>query len=229
MPPIASNNDNSGEPTLEQKYAALEQEATKLRQASTAASNLLSDPAVRSVLEAKQAGVDISVISKADLEKLHSKSKQEHVEEPPMDLNEVTDNEVLAAQIMKRMSSAFDSALTQKLDPLLRKVTAVEQYATQNVAKDMDNQITQLRAKYQDFKDFESDMLDISKQSPNLSIEELYTLAKHRKGSPITPLSGLSSERPVTDATTRSIRSISSEKTPKGRQGFEELLRSTQR
>jgi hypothetical protein len=216
------------EKTLEQRFAELENEANQLRRSTQAASNLLSDPSVRAVLEAKQRGEEVQVLSKAQLAQLQA-SKQDDDDQAPVDLNDLEDNNLLANEMSKRLLSSVEKALESKLGPLVNRLTQVEQYATQNIAKTVDQQVQALRAKYRDVKDFEPDMLEISKTSPNLGIEELYILAKTRKNSPITPVSGLESEKPSGNnfAPTR-INALSEKKTNRGREGFAELIRKTQ-
>ena len=224
--PTNTPNNPSGEPTLEEKFARLEKEHQALQHSSTVASTLLSDPAVRTVLTAKQRGEEVQVMTKEQLDKLQKAPADP--QPAPVNLNDLDDNEALASEMMKRFSDSLDSVLATKLDPLLRRVQQTEGIAAQTMAEKIDHPVHAVKKKYIDVEDFEPDMITIAKGAPNLSVEELYVLAKARKNSPIVPASGLSSEKPSRENPARSIRPVSEVKGPRGRAGFVEILRKAQ-
>lgn len=228
VPNNASNDSSSNEPTLEQKFAQLDTNHKKLTQAFTNASNLLSDPTVRSVLEAKQRGEEVVVLPKAELDKIKTVQRPEENQNLVQDLNEIDDNNQLATALLGRTTKAVEEVVSKQLSPLMSRLQAMEQVANQTIAAQVDQQVQVLKQKYRDFDDFQNDMLDIAKVNKGLTVEELYIMAKVRKNSPIVPASGLDSEKPTKPSPAPARITTAPGKQYRGSTGFADLIKNAQ-
>jgi len=170
---------------------------------------LLSDPAVREVLAAREVGLDVTVASKKP-------GETPELETEPPDLAQL-DNRGLVEYMAK---SVFPSALKIALKPVMESLAGVRGYVDSQEDATVLKQVDEARKKFPDFNDYKPDILEISRANSGLSVEELYYIARRRKGGnlQVNP----SSEKPSSPGG----KPAQIKKVPMkpGRAGFEEKL-----
>ncbi len=173
---------------------------------------ILADPAIQAVLDARGRGIEVSVVPKTE---------KEPEEEPEPDFDEM-DNKALSLYITKKIFHAVPKALRAAMEPVMLEMESLKGYVTSQEDAQVSTQVETARKKYTDFNDYRSDMVSLSKINRDLNVEELYLIAKRRKGASLSV--NPASEKP-TGAAARA-RSTKPEVMKPGRAGFDEKLRA---
>jgi len=132
---------------------------------------LLSDPAVREVLAAREIGLDVMVTSK-------KKGDPPEPDVEPPDLEQLN-NRGLIEYMAK---SVFPSALKIALKPVMESLAGVRGYVDSQEDATVLKQVEEARKAFPDFNDYKADILEISRANSGLSVQELYYIARRRKG-----------------------------------------------
>jgi hypothetical protein len=106
------------------------------------------------------------------------------------------------AHLANTLQSQVNSQIQKALEPVVSQLSQVGQVMQSQKAKEVATEVDQVRQKYEDFDDFKPDMLKLNQSNPDLSVEELYLIAKRRKGGPSVN-SRTQTERPTTVTRTR--------------------------
>lgn len=183
---------------------------------------IVADPDVRQILEARQRGEQVTV----QVGEPEQKQTATPEVEDPEDFD-MLDNRELADYTMKKTTSAVSSLVEQKLNEALEKVMdkvqRLEGYVQTNETQTIRQQVSKLREKYSDFDDYRDVMVQINRENPSLSPEELYFVAKKRSGHFEEPGPKASSEKP-TNTSSRPSKPQREQPLPPGRGGFDEML-----
>jgi hypothetical protein len=98
--------------------------------------------------------------------------------------------------MMKRVVKALDGVLQGRLKSVDEKINSVTDYIGQRQKDEVVSQVEQCRKKYRDFDQYGQEIYGLSQQNPGLSVEELYLVARTRKGGPALKDRRMESERP---------------------------------
>lgn len=189
----------------------------------SAAGALMADPQVRAILEARQRGEEVQVVS--------GKKEPEAPEviEPPEDIDTLSHNELsdfIIKSVSQSVGARVDEAVEKLVSPLVERVKGVEGHVNQTQSAAADKDIRLLKRKYGDFDEYKQAMVTLHGQAPGLSVEQYYLLAKNTAGSPVTPDTHFESEKPTVPPQTKLIEledAVDGAPT-EGRAGFEALL-----
>jgi len=212
-----TKDKSSLEDEVENRLTKVEEKADE----GKAIARLLSDPNVRAVLDARQEGRRVKVV---DFEESLKKTVIEDPDEK-VDLDELT-NEEFAKHMTKKLAHVVDTALDAKLKPVMNKVNDALSFAEEGRKTTVKTQIDKAKKKYDDFDDFQEQMVALNGQNPELTVEELYLVAKRREGG--SRKAKTASEKPTTTASRVGKKVERDTPLARGRQGFEQLLNEAQ-
>lgn len=176
---------------VHQDTADLPQRLTSLER-ETAMLTLLQDPDVRQVVEAKRQGKSFKLVEQSDDTSDEPSIVADLPEDDPM-------RETLA-----RIEKAIASRIDAKISPLVERLQGVEGLAAEVQKKEVMAQVASAKAKYKDLDKYRMDMVALSKDNPSLGVEDLYILAKHRKGELRQAEQNTHSEKPQSNLRGRS-------------------------
>lgn len=184
---------------LEKKLTSGQQQ----NQQSQLLQQLLSDPDISAVINAKNSGKKIAVV---DAEQ--AKKPQQDLT-PPEDFSKPADVvQFLDQMLEKRMGQLLDD----RLRPLQNDINVTKQVVQGKVQEDMNDLIEATRAKHSDFDTYVPEMRQLNLQTnQSLTPEELYKTVKSRKGH----VSGAEQKK-----TTETERPTDYAAKPSGRQAF---------
>lgn len=192
----------SDEISIEDKEKAVEKQLTAISEKvdqGKILSQILADADVQKVISAKRAGQEVEVMQKEEIEALR-KGKETLSSEGELnysaDLESLTSTE-LAGSITKSILEQVSSLIDEKLTPLSDQVGNVGRFVESEVQIKVNTQIEEAKEKYPDFVEQREMMQEIRKTNQGLSIDELYVLAKRRKGETIVTKDQTESERPT--------------------------------
>lgn len=174
---------------------------------------LLADPEIQAVLAARQSGKKIKIASVEDeIEKVI----------PPELLDGLEDDDP-TRKILEKLDGVLNQRLQDVLEPLNNRLQRAEAVAEQVRQAELTTQVNSAASKYKDLSKYHGDMVSLAKQTPGLSVEELYLIAKNRKGKlqiapDVTPL-----ERPTSQPGARR-KTAEAPKIIHGRKGFDQML-----
>jgi len=191
----------------------LKQQLADGKKDKEAFSTLAATPEVRAVLDALDKGetVRVSVGDEAE-------------DEPAYDPETVEDlsNVDLIKVTVKETVRALGSVMDEKLLPVATDLATLkgdkQKAQRDNTRAELNRAIT----KYPDFNAYAEDIIELKKVNPSLSVDELYVLARTRKGKGFPDPVRTSSEKP----TSSTAASQKERKTPLpvGRKGMNQLL-----
>lgn len=188
-------------------------------QSSDVLAEVLADPDVRQLLEAKQKGEDVRVVLGKE---------EKSVVFKPFEVDDDIDfdslsNKELMKHTLKQFTKSLDSMLSSKLEPISKTIKTFESYIGDTEEKTVKKQIKAAKGKYTDFNDYVPVMQELNKVNPNLSVEELYLISKRRQAEIESEAQGVSSEKP-TSSSVKALAKKRSKPLPTGRQGFSQLI-----
>jgi phosphoenolpyruvate carboxylase len=190
------NEDN-----IAQKLAALEKKTND----SATLAKILADPDVRKVLEAKEKGRKISL---------------QDIDEKKVEVPEFDDEDELTSKVLKKVFGLIQTSVK----PLEDKLANISSYVENTEGSKIKEEINAVRAKYPDFENYRETMVQLNRQNSGLSVEELYFLAKARKGSGFNVQNQTETERP---RKTTAKPSVTNKKAAiPGKRGFDAMLNS---
>lgn len=161
---------------LEKRLTAIQSQLSQ----SQASTQLLNDPQVQEILRAKQAGRSVKVVDSEGTPTGETVNLLTGLKED--ELEDMSGKQIL--ELVQKQLSVLEE---KKLKPLREESENLKRYMNQQAQERLKAEIATTRGKYKDFDDYRQDMLEIHAGSPNLSVEELYILAKTRAGKAIHP------------------------------------------
>jgi hypothetical protein len=200
---------------LNQKLSEL---GEKVGQNETLA-KLVADPDIRRILEARQRGEQVSVNVGDEPQQRQSTPDVEDPEDFDM-----LDNQELANYLMKKMDRVLEEKVNQSIQGISQKVQSLEGYVQENETKSVKQQVAELREKYSDFDQYKDQMVELNRQNPNLTPEDLYFIAKKRSGHFDEPRPKESESEKPTQSVTRPPKPDREEPLPQGKGGFDQML-----
>jgi hypothetical protein len=191
----------------------------KTERESGALAKILADPQVREVLEARTAGRKIKVVGE-------EAEPADMVEVPESKDLEAMTNAELVRHILGQVTHAVAGVVDKKIGSLSTDLDSVKGFVRTSQTTDVSKQIQSARDRWEDFDDQREKMLELSGANPGLGVEDLYVLAKARKGElpMVRRVAGdgtPSSEKPTHTGARPTKRKVP---LPPGRQGFDQLL-----
>ena len=175
---------------------------------------ILADPDVRTLLEAKQKGEKVKVVSAKEKVSTKMAGLSDDVD------FDALSNKQLVDHMLKHVTSNLDAVFAAKLEPISKVIKSLESYVGNSEAKTVAQRIEEVKVKYKDFDTFLPDMQKMNKVNPELSVEELYLISKRRKTGP----SKAESERPSTSPVVVPEKKKRDVPLPKGKAGFTTIM-----
>lgn len=178
---------------------------------------LLGDPEIRAVVEARRAGKSVKVVT----------DEAEVEPEPEASIYGDLAEDDPVRKTLEQVDKMVSTKLERLLGPLAQRLAGVENLATEVKAKDLKSEVRELRSRYQDFNEYGQKMMEIAKTQPGLGVEELYLLSKHRAGKLSVSKPSTFSEKPTSQVSARSAkpaRKPTDPPRPSGKKGWNELL-----
>ncbi len=175
---------------------------------------LLGDSDVRAVLEAKARGETV---------RLGFGDNNENTGQAP-DLESLSQTE-LVQHLLGEMEKIVSKGVVSGTDPLMQRLDSVEGFVNEQGRDKLSQGIKSARERFSDFDKYQEGMLSAFEHPEDLTPEELYIVAKNRKGGFPTLDKNTSSEKP-SGAGIRPAINKQQRKTPvrPGTQGFRQLL-----
>lgn len=189
---------------------------TNANQSSETLAKLMSNPIIREVLTAQDRG-------EKDIHVVVGKKPPvagENEESLERDFDNMTNEELVEAMV-KQIAPMVGEIVDSKIAPIQQTVQQTSAFMQSNVNDSVQRQIEDVRGKYGDFESHRTEMAEISKQNPGLSIEELYLINKRRLRKPeeeVTP-----TEKPSATSA-RPPRKDRKVALPRGQAGWRQLL-----
>lgn len=182
-------------------------------EANQGLTNLLNDPDVMAVLEAKKAGKTVVVSTE---EPKPDPSLNEEVGKLTKELDEEDPNRVLLDSVATLIDTKFEEQNA--------RIEAVETHARAGAQKDVSTAVAAARAKFSDFDTYKTEMVELSGELKTLSVDELYMITKTRAGDLDITKTESFSEKPTTQTSSRRTTVAKRDNVRHGRKGFKEML-----
>lgn len=213
---VVDDNNVEDKRKKEENVERLLGEVKENLQSSDALAKLIADPDIRKIIEARQSGEKISIVT--------GEPKKDSVDDKePEDIEDLSNRELIKF-MTKVVSSKVGEIVDTKLESVTEELKGFGQFIDNAKQTDVQNQITKARAKYKDFDDLRKEMVDLHGANPGLTVEELYEVSKSRKAGPDKEKNP-ESERPSEGASTRpSMKETRKKPLPPGASGFEQLV-----
>lgn len=175
---------------------------------------LLADAEVQDVIRAKQAGRTVRVV-------VDEAEPAPNVAEEVTDLTKDLDEDDPNRDLLDGLSKLLDT----KLEVIDQRLAAVEGVAKTSARKEVSDQVSVARKKFKDFNEYKADILELSKELEGLDVNELYIIAKNRKGNLKIDEPTTDVERPTTiSAAHRRTGAKKPSEPRRGRSGFQSIL-----
>lgn len=212
-----TQNGTTGQEDIEQdaeapevNHEAQQERMARLEQGQILG-QLMADPEVRAVIEAKRAGRAVKV----------TPAETEETEKPA----DVLDG-LEADDPSRQVLSAMQDMLKAQLEPLTARLAAVEDIAGDVQKRDVREQVIAAKTKFKDLDQYKDEMVKLAQQHQGLNPEQLYLLAKNAKGKLRLAETTTFSEKP-TQQPQRPRSGAAPTKPPArptGRNGFSQML-----
>lgn len=180
---------------------------------------LLADPEIRAVVEAKRAGKKVKVTEDAE-------APQETEEVSLTEGLEESDPTRPTLEKIQKLVKGGMSAKDAEIEELKARLAQVEGFAGKQQEREIISQIEQAKSKYKDFSRYDKEILGLNQKHPGLNVDQLYVLAKQSKGQLKMVEQATAQEKP-THQPARSNREAKIVARPMGKKGFAELLRES--
>lgn len=211
------NTDNSTEDQVEEIANRLEQTLKQRSTSDATLANLVADPDIRKILDAKQKGEVVKVTTGEEEE-------PESISDESTDVDSMTNSELVAFMV-KTHGKVTQDVMKEEMKNFKDSISGISDFVTAQQQNAIQDQIQESKRKHPDFDDYGEKMYDIHQKNPGLNIEELYIIAKAQSGALETPGPSAGSERP-SQVGTLPVRRTEKRKNavPTGRRGFRQLL-----
>lgn len=190
-----------------------------LRDDSVQFGKLVEDQDVMDLLNAKQKGEDVKVLTGEDITKS---------DKLPVDDNTLADldNKGLRENILEAVPGVVKQAMEEGLQSVNESLQGVTASLKVSAQERLDRQLTDAAKKYPDILDFKDAMAKVQAGNPELSIEELYVTARLRGGKGLPVKGSTDSERPTSTVARPETVNVGSKekKYVPGRPGFKQMV-----
>lgn len=180
-------------------------------EAQVALTQLLSDEDVAAVVRAKRAGKPVKVVDTVEEEPKEEEEPEGDPEDPQV-------------QLLGKVSKLFDAKLAKVLEPLQQRLEQVGSVAEEVTKRDVNDQIASTKKKYPDFDKYGKEVLELHQANPSLQVEQLYLLARHKKGNLRLAEQTTATEKPTQQPRRQSKPGGTPPPRPQGRKGFGQIL-----
>lgn len=133
---------------------------------------ILADPDIQSVLKAKQSGKAFKIVED---------TPEEPVDESPTLTADMKDDDPMKEPLSK-IEQMLRERIDSKFEELTGRLSSVEETATEIKRREVADQIKAARSKFKDFDQYNSEMFEFARANPGLNAEQVYLLARHKKG-----------------------------------------------
>jgi len=174
---------------------------------------IVANPEVRTILDAIDRGEAVRVIV-GDEDKSENAYDPETVEE--------LDNKGLIDAAARRTVELLGGVLDKRLLPMQTDLSTLKDDKAEDKKKNAKKEVDQVLKKYPDFSTLAEEVIGLKKSNPSLSVEELYVLARTRKGKGFPDPRSTESEKPTT--TTAAPTKERKTPLPSGKKGFDQML-----
>jgi hypothetical protein len=182
--------------------------------ASEFIAGMMSDPEIQAVIAARREGRDVQVTDRKPKEP-----------EPPQrkKLSEEIGDDDEVDPTIKRVLDLIEQRVDSTVAPLSEKLAGLEEMASGFQRQTVNQQIEKAAAKYNDFDKYRGEMAKIARETPGLSMDELYLIAKSRANDLNFAQPSTETERPM--AATGVRRGLPKKpKYERGRKGWNDML-----
>lgn len=156
-------------------------------EASKALVELLADPQIAEIVAARRAGRGVNIVDVESAEAVPD-------EVPVMAENELEDLD----PEMRKVVQLLTTHMTNSINPLKEKVTALESLASTMQQTAVTDQIAEVEKKHKDFGKYRAEMAALARaEGSGLGIEELYLITKARAGDLNVTDPSTDSEKPT--------------------------------
>lgn len=179
---------------------------------------ILSDPEIKAVIEAKRAGKKVTVTSEEDAEP----------DPEPLDLgvSDLEDDDP-AKDMVTKLADQVGAVLDKRLSPLGTRLEALENLAAILQQEKISDQVAKAKETHKDLDKYRPEMVQLLeelKKTGNLPIEELYLLAKNRKGDLNVEDPSTFSERPSNQPSRGPRKKRGAERVGSGRASWNDAM-----
>lgn len=205
----------------ENRLKALE-EAQGNNQAKEALTQLVADPQIAAIIQARRAGKSVKIVD--DVEEVVE--EPDPVEAVVKDMPEDDPQRQLISTISKLTEAKTEkvvSKLMEKIEQLESQLAETAEVTTSVKRDKVTQAVAEARSKYKDFDQYKDKMLELSKENPGLSVADLYIVAKNRSGK-LRQVETITETEKPTSQPRRVAKPGSTPKRSPGRQGFSEML-----
>ena len=199
----------------EKELLTLSEKVKELEKDKNSFQALVANPDVRALLDAQDKGEVVKIII-GDTEDDGSSSE--------LSIEEIENmsNQELMAFTMKETVKQVRSALSEELSSVRTDLSTLKMDKDKETAAQTERELRNVIKKYPDFGSFRDDIVDLRKQNPSLGVEELYVLARMKKGKGFPDPLSVEAERPT--SSTPSKKKDRKEPLPPGGKGFAKIL-----
>jgi hypothetical protein len=161
---------------------------------------IMADPDVMKVLQMKQEGKKFTIADAVTEQELPPDFSNDDLfnlsKGDELDVDTMSNRELLQ-YIQKSGFSKISEMVQKAISPLSKKMESVDGFVNNSVTREAEIELQKLQEKYPDAPNYYKDMTQLNKSNPNLSVHELYALARYKRGElPIQSIN-TSSERPT--------------------------------
>lgn len=175
---------------------------------------ILNDPDMRAVLEAKKSGKPIKFASEEAAPVIEKKSLRDEFGLKPEAANRDDFNKMSNAELLEILSDSVETYVGSAIEEAVAKSSNVlgNQFKT---LQDNQNKLAQalieqakrtgadmMSKQYQDFNTYQEDAMKLV-ETHGLTLEDAYILAKSKKAASVPPVNEITSERPSIPASRR--------------------------
>lgn len=195
------------------------------------AARVVADPDVRAILEAKQRGIKVRVLTGDEAPQPQNTPLAES--ETPPDMESMTNAQLvsyLAKEMRKELSTTVEQVVTNRVKGLRDELSPAIQSAVNATkaqqSKAVSDDIASARSRFKDFEQMMPAMVKLNETVQGLNVEELYHMAKIRAGVPPVSQKEIETERPSTLPKPRGASGFKRPENIRGGSGFEALTRA---
>ena len=177
---------------------------------------LTSNPEIRAILDAQEKGEKVSVVIG------EGKKPSDGPDELTIDQLNDMENADLVKHLLTKIPEAMSEKVSVLIEPLKESLTGLQRRIGQDDELALAREIEAAQKKFPDWDKYKTEIVEISAENPSLPPEELYYLARIRKGDGLPVKTD--SERPTLGGITRPERPTRKEPLSPGVKGFEQSL-----
>lgn len=153
---------------------------------------LASDPDFANLVKARQSGKKVKLVEEGAGDS-HPTTTPSSQADP--DFEKMSEKEKMMF-IAQSAATIATTNLKKELDPINQKVDGLLQHSANIRRADIETNVEQARKSFPDFETYEPRMAQLASENKNLTVRQLYLLAKDEKGGLIPTSRLTSSERP---------------------------------